>query len=333
MSQSPMSQSPMSQSPMSQSPMSQSPMSQPPMSQSPMSRRIRGSGAPRVVAVGGGHGTATTLRAARQYASHVTAVVSVADDGGSSGRLRQLLDVVALGDMRKCLVALAHPTSFLAQAFEHRFEDGELAGHALGNLVLLGLVEAAGDLVTAIDEAAFLLGAVGRVLPASTEPVVLKAEADDGEINGQVAVASAGRIRRVSVVPVDASPPPEALEALHLADQVVIGPGSLYTSVLAAAAIRGIAEAIRTTAAQRVYVCNLHPQEPETAGYDVAAHLAALAEHGVEIDAVLWDSSTGMALDATANAGVDMVDVPLAGSNRFVHDPCKLAEALSGLLA
>ena len=121
--------------------------------------------APAVVALGGGHGTAVTLRAARRYAGALTAVVSVADDGGSSGRLREILNVVALGDLRKCLVALAAEDSVLARAFEHRFDEGELAGHALGNLILAGLVEATGDLVSGVRAAAELLGAAGRRAP------------------------------------------------------------------------------------------------------------------------------------------------------------------------
>jgi uncharacterized cofD-like protein len=288
---------------------------------------------PRVVAVGGGHGTAVTLRAARHYASAVTAIVSVADDGGSSGRLREFLDVVALGDMRKCLVALAADQSVLAQAFEHRFAEAELAGHALGNLVLAALTDAAGDLVAGVDDAARLLGAAGRVLPATTERVVLKAEADHGEVSGQVAVMSAGRIRRVSLVPSDASPPVEAVVALEAADQIVIGPGSLYTSVLAAVAVPGIAEAISRAEGQRVLVCNLRPQLPETEGYDVAAHVRALREHGVEVDVVLCDLSSGMEPGRAPEGGARVVDRPLAGANGLVHDPDRLADALRDLLA
>ncbi len=288
----------------------------------------------RVVALGGGHGTAVTLRAARRYAGELTAIVSVADDGGSSGRLRQQLDVVALGDMRKCLVALADPHSVLGRAFEHRFdttgEGGELAGHALGNLILAGLVDATGDLVAGIDVAAELLGAVGRVLPATTEKVTLKAEADQGEVAGQVAVAATGRIRRVSLVPGGSSPPPEALDALASADQVVIGPGSLYTSVLAAVAVPGVAEAVCASPGQRVYVANLRAQVPETEAYDVAAHLSALVRHGVEIDVVLWDSGAGLELGEVQVAAVDR---PLRGSNGLVHDPARLATALADLLA
>ncbi len=286
---------------------------------------------PRVVALGGGHGTAVTLRAVRQYSSHVTAIVSVADDGGSSGRFRELLDVVALGDMRKCLVALAEPQSVLATAFEHRFEEEELAGHALGNLILAGLVEATGDLVSGVAAAADLLGAAGVVLPATRERVVLKAEAGRGEVAGQVAVSQADRIRRVSLVPGDAGSPPEAVIALAGADQIVIGPGSLYTSILAAAG--------RTRASPRPSA------RPKARGFTSAISIRrcprpramtwlttwmALAAHGIEVDVVLCDSSNGMACGPVTST---LIDRPLAGSNGLVHDPAKLAQALSDLLA
>jgi uncharacterized cofD-like protein len=285
---------------------------------------------PSVVALGGGHGTAVTLRAARQYAGTLTGVVSVADDGGSSGRLRELLNVVALGDLRKCLVALAAEDSALALAFEHRFEDGELAGHALGNLILAGLVDATGDLVAGVRSAAELLGAHGDVLPATSERVVLKAEAGEGEVAGQVAVSRAGNISRVSLVPGDAQPPPLAVERILAADQIVIGPGSLFTSVLAAAAVSGIAEAVNQSGAQRVYVCNLRPQLPETAGFDVAAHVEALARHDVTIDHILCDTSQGMELGYVE---IPALDVPLTGENALVHSPARLAQALRRLLA
>jgi uncharacterized cofD-like protein len=284
----------------------------------------------RVVALGGGHGTAVTLRAARLYADEVTAIVSVADDGGSTGRLRAQLDIVALGDLRKCLVALAADGSVLARAFEHRFAGGDLAGHALGNVVLAGMVEAAGGLVAGVDESAALLGAKGRVLPATAERVVLKAVGDQGEVNGQVAVSNSARIQRVSLVPEGCAPPDEALAAIEAADQIVIGPGSLYTSVLAAAAVEGIARAIAEARAERVYVCNLRPQLPETEGYGVAEHVAALRRHGVDVDVVLWDPSSGM---KAGEAPVRVVGRPLAGRNGLVHDPEKLAVALADLLA
>ena len=285
---------------------------------------------PSVVAIGGGHGTAVTLKAARRYAGTLTGIVSVADDGGSSGRLRELLNVVALGDIRKCLVALADEDSALALAFERRFEEGELAGHALGNLILTGLIDATGDLVLGVREAAQLLGARGDVLPATTEPVVLKAESGNGTVAGQVAVMGTGGIRAVSLVPEDALAPPLALERIAEADQVVIGPGSLFTSVLAAVAVNGIAEAVASSEAPVVYVCNLRPQIPETEGYDVADHVAALARHGVTVDVVVCDTIPGMAI---GEAVAPVLDVPLTGENRLVHSPAKLAQALAGLLA
>ena len=285
---------------------------------------------PSVVAIGGGHGTAVTLKAARRYAGTLTGIVSVADDGGSSGRLRELLNVVALGDIRKCLVALADEDSALALAFERRFDEGELAGHALGNLILTGLIDATGDLVLGVREAAQLLGAHGDVLPATTEPVVLKAESGRGTVAGQGAVMGTGGIRAVSLVPEDALAPPLALERIAEADQVVIGPGSLFTSVLAAVAVRGIAEAVASSTAPVVYVCNLRPQIPETEGYDVADHVAALARHGVAVDVVVCDTIPGMAI---GEAVAPVLDVPLTGENRLVHSPTKLAHALAGLLA
>lgn len=290
---------------------------------------MSGPGGPRVVAIGGGHGTAVTLRAATRYTDRVTAIVSVADDGGSSGRLRELLDVVALGDVRKCLVALADENAPLAKAFERRFEEGELAGHALGNLVLAGLVGATGDLVLAVDEAARLLGAVGRVLPATTEPVVLKADCGDGEVAGQVAVSLAGKIRSVSLVPEDAGAPAAAVEAILEADQVIIGPGSLYTSVLAAAAVPELAAAIGSTTAQRILVCNLRPQVPETEGYDVGRHVSALTAHGIPVDLVLCDTSAGMEL---GRVEVPVTDACITNPAGRVHDPGRLAKALADLL-
>jgi uncharacterized cofD-like protein len=254
----------------------------------------------------------------------------VADDGGSSGRLRELLNVVAVGDLRKCLVAVADEDSALAVAFERRFDEGELSGHALGNLILTGLIDASGDLVEGVREAALLLGACGDILPATTERVVLKAEAAEGTVAGQVAVMGTGDIRTVSLVPDDAQPPPLVVERIAEADQIVIGPGSLFTSVLAAVAVRGITEAVASSRAPVVYVCNLRPQVPETEGFDVAAHVAALARHNVHVDVVVCDSIQGMHIGVT---DVSVLDIPLTGENTLVHSPAKLAQALSGLLA
>ncbi len=283
---------------------------------------------PRVVAIGGGHGLAATLRAVRLYTDRVTAIVSVADDGGSSGRLRKLLHIIPPGDLRTCLVALADPGSPLAEVFDYRFTEEELAGHSLGNLILAGLMAATSDPVAALDEACRLLGATGRVLPSTTESVVLKAESEGGSVTGQVAVNATDRIQRISLVPADPPAPEGAVEALAQADQIVLGPGSLYTSVLAAAVVPGIRDGINRSSASKVYVCNLRPQDAETAHYDVAMHVEALLAHGVAVDQVVCDSS---AIEV-GSVRIPVTDVPLARPNGLAHDPTKLAATLSHLI-
>lgn len=284
---------------------------------------------PRVVAIGGGHGLAASLRAVRRYTDRVTAVVSVADDGGSSGVLRECLHIIPPGDLRKCLVALADPGSALARAFEYRFEDDTLRGHALGNLLLAGLMDAGGGAIAALDEACRLLGATGRVLPATEEQVQLKADAAGGPVAGQVAVMGTGQIRRVSLVPADPPAPGAVLEAIDRADQVVLGPGSLFTSVLAAVAVPDIRRALAETAAPLVYVSNLRPQVPESEGFTVGMHVDALAAHGVQVDTVLCDTA-GIALGRVD--GVPVVDTLLARPNGRAHDADRLAAALGDLI-
>lgn len=281
---------------------------------SPENAAGSGGEGPRVVAIGGGHGLAATLRAARTYASEVTAVVSVADDGGSSGRLRAALGIPAPGDLRRCLVALAESDDGLwPRAFEHRFDSGELQGHALGNLVIAGLAATTGSFVAALAEAGRLVGATGRVLPATEAPVVLKAESYDGEVEGQLAVSQHGRIQRIAVVPPDAPATKESVEAVERADQIVLGPGSLYTSLLAALAVRDLGQAVAAAREKVVYVANLRPQEPETSGYGLDEHVEALRAHGIDPGAVI--PPEGMA-DASGAA----------------HDPAALSAALQDLL-
>ena len=292
--------------------------------QIPPLEAVSGCQKPRVVALGGGHGTAITLQAARRYAGDLTAIVSVADDGGSSGRLRQALGIPAPGDLRRCLVALSDPeTNALAAAFEHRFDDG----HALGNLVIAGLTASTGSFIGALTETARLLEARGTVLPATTDPVVLKAVADCGEVEGQVNVASAGRIAHVSIVPPDAEPPPEALEAIERADQLLLGPGSLFTSVLAVVAVPRIRQALTAAGAPVVYVCNLR-ESAETPGYDVAAHRHTHVAHGLEPDVVLYDPASM----AKGSCDTRCVEADLAAADGHGHDPAKLARALADLL-
>lgn len=271
---------------------------------------------------------AASLRAARRYAGVIVAVVTVADDGGSTGRLRAAASRPAPGDLRKCLVALAEHDSRLAEAMEHRFEGGELDGHAFGNLLILALSESGGGLVSALDEVGRLVGTVGRVLPATTEVVALCAQLrGDHTVEGQVAIGDHSDVATVSLDPPGPVACQEAVAAIRAADQIVLGPGSLYTSVLAAVAVPGIRSAIADRRGQLVYVCNLRPQEPETSGYGVSDHVAALNRHGIDPDVVLYDPST-----IGSAGGVDgAMAVRLAGPSGRAHDPELLGAALEQL--
>ena len=280
---------------------------------------------PAVVCVGGGHGAAAALGAVRQFAGSVTAVISVADDGGSSGRLRAMLDVVGVGDLRRCLVALAEEPERWRGLFEHRFGAGELEGHPVGNLVLSGLVELHGDLLVALEQAARLMGCVGRVLPATAEPVVLEATTAVGTVLGQARITTTPGVERVRVRPSDPTVPLEVIDAISGADLIVLGPGSLYTSVLAAVAPPALTAAITEARGRLVYLANLRPQEPETAGYSVADHLDALDRHGIAPYLVVCDTSRGIELGAV---DLEVLDVVLTNGRSLIHDATKLAAVL-----
>jgi uncharacterized cofD-like protein len=279
----------------------------------------------RLVAIGGGHGTAVSLRALKSLGHDVTGVVSVADDGGSTGRLRAMLNVAAVGDLRKCLVALADPENPLTASFEHRFRVGELSGHAVGNLLLVGLLDATGNLEESVAALAQVMGVRGTIIPASCEGVVLVASTEDGPARGQTSVARSSNIRRIGLEPAHAAAPIAAVEAIERADVVVIGPGSLFTSVLAACVVPGITQALAGTAAMRIYVANLRPELPETAEYSLGDHVDALHAHGVWPDLVVVDASSPFAGDA-CDAPTLVADV--AGANGLVHDVQKLARVL-----
>ena len=290
---------------------------------------------PSVVALGGGHGLSVVLRAAREYAGTITGVVSVADDGGSSGRLRRDFGVPAPGDLRRCLVALAGSDTVWRDAFEYRFGGGELGGHALGNLVIVGLTETLGDFSAALQETGRLLDAVGRVFPATADAVVLKADVEGEAVEGQVAVQnSAGRIRRVELVPSDAAAPAEAIAAIASADQVVLAPGSLYTSLLPVLCVRDLRAAVEAAPGRVLQVANLRPQQPETAGLDATDHLLAVKEHGARVDAFLYQQGGALAADDAVirDWGVDPAPANVARTDGLVHDPGKLAAALQALL-
>jgi len=279
----------------------------------------------RVVAVGGGHGTAVSLRALRGLSEDVTGIVSVADDGGSTGRLRALLNVAAVGDLRKCLGALADPENPLAANFEHRFGVGELRGHALGNLLLVGLIDATGNLEESVRAAAQVMGVTGAIVPASEEGVVLVATTEEGVTRGQSEVMKSSTIRRIRVEPTNAATPIGAVEAIERADVILIGPGSLFTSVLAACVVPGVTQALAGTTATKVYVANLHEQIPETEGYTLEDHVDALTRHGVATDVVLVDRQSEF---ATQHCSRPVHIADLAGRNGMVHDVQKLTQAV-----
>ncbi len=279
---------------------------------------------------------AVALRAIRGYAGEITAVVSVADDGGSSGRLRRDLDVPAPGDLRRCLVALAAGDGPWPGAFEHRFRSGELADHALGNLMIVGLAETLGDLTAALDEAGRLLGAVGRVLPATRGPVSMIARVGDDPVTGQVAIAAAGetnRIHDVRLVPENPPACPDALEAIARADQIVLAPGSLYTSIVAVLGVPEIRAAIDAAPARVVQIANL-AMENESTGHDGTDHLRAVRDHGGRVDQFVYDPDHGLAVDpeVVRALGAEPVAAPIAGPEGDGHDPQQLAKALSALL-
>lgn len=279
----------------------------------------------KVVAVGGGHGTAVSLRALKIVSPDVTGVVSVADDGGSTGRLRAMLNVAAVGDLRKCLGALADPDNPLTASFEHRFNVGELSGHAVGNLLLVGLIDATGNLEESVRAVAQVMGVTGTIVPASCEGVELLATTEEGPTRGQSQVARSSSIRRISLEPSNAAAPIVAVETIERADVVLIGPGSLFTSVLAACVVPGITQALAGTKAKKIYVANLHCQIPETEGFTLQDHVDALVRHGIVTDLVLVDERSSFAHDScTVTTHVR----DLAISNGLMHDVQKLASAV-----
>ena len=295
----------------------------------------------RAVAIGGGHGLARSLVALRDVADRVAAIVTVADDGGSSGRLRRDLGVLPPGDLRMAATALAHRAR-LAEVISYRFERGELGGHSLGNLVLVALQDLhGGDLVAALDELALHLGIAGRVLPCTTAPVTLHASSAAGGVSGQAAIAETSRLRRVWLSPPAPPATPAALDAIAEAELIVLGPGSLYTSLLPNLLVPGIATALQDTPAPVVLVANLREQPGETEGMDLADHLDVLADHApeVRIDALLVHdgarpSGPGRALDAHGSRLADR-PVPIHTADLLDrqdgHDPAALARALTAV--
>ena len=248
--------------------------------------RIELSRGVRIVAIGGGHGLSMLLKGLKQKTSNISAIVTVADDGGSSGRLREEMDIIAPGDLRNCLVALADKDTALEQLFQYRFGgEGELSGHSLGNLFLAALIKEFGNAQNALEAASTVLNIRGKVMPATAERIRLLAKMSDGkEIEGESEIAAYGESRKTKILHMSMIPEApiavgDALEAIRHADLITLGPGSLYTSVLPDLLVPEILQAIKESNAPCLYICNIMTQPGETEGYTVSDHVKALIEH------------------------------------------------------
>lgn len=326
---------------------------------------------PRVAALGGGHGLAASLAALKLVTDRVTAVVTVADDGGSSGRLRDEFSVLPPGDLRMALAALCDDTTWghtWRDVLQHRFAgDGPLGGHAVGNLLIVSLWDLLGDTVDGLDLVGRLLNSRGRVLPMAAVPLEIEADVVDLDgslevvegadpadaagaaaptvrtLRGQHRVATAsGRVQELRLLPADAPCPPETLEAVRDADWVVLGPGSWFTSVIPHVLVPSLREALAATSARRLLNLNLELHTDETKGFRAVDHLASLARHapGLRLDVVLADPSSLGATDdpeelrAAARAlGAELVVSPVSStSHPGQHDSLRLAAAYRDII-
>ncbi|KYP80187.1 gluconeogenesis factor YvcK family protein [Ferroacidibacillus organovorans] len=237
---------------------------------------------PRVVVIGGGTGQPVLLRGLKNQGAEITAIVTVGDDGGSSGRLRTEFDMPPPGDIRNCLVALADTEPLLEELLQHRFKEGSvLTGHSFGNLFLAAMTSITGDFETAVKETSRVLAVRGRVLPAATQEITLFATYTDGTTEvGESAIPKQGKsIERIDIAPPDVLALPDALAAIREADAIVIGPGSLFTSVLPNLLVPGIADAVRESHGKVMYVCNVMTQPGETDGFTASQHVEAVYRH------------------------------------------------------
>ena len=318
---------------------------------------------PKVVAIGGGHGLNTLLRGLKDHTDNITAIVTVADDGGSSGRLRRDLGILPPGDFRNCIAALSDAEGLVSQLFQYRFgEDTDLDGHSFGNLYLTAMTAITGSFESALQESSRVLAVRGRVVPSTLAQVNLCADVlvpwtmPDGtlganescqRVSGESNITAAGgHIERVYLEPEGVPAYPEAIKAILDADLIVAGPGSLYTSVLPNLLVPDLAQAIASASARKVYVCNVATQAGETEGYDVAAHVQALRRHvGPNLFRIVL-ANTKFVGGRPPGAGVDWVRLSQAETldNEVVkadlldrqypwrHDPVKLAQTLMGFL-
>ncbi|WOV83491.1 YvcK family protein [Sporosarcina jeotgali] len=304
----------------------------------------------KVVVFGGGTGLSTLLRGLKKYPVDLTAVVTVADDGGSSGRLLDQYDIPPPGDVRKVMAALSDVEPLIEQLFQYRFSTkDDLHGHSLGNLMLAAMTDITGDFASAVKKTGQVLNIKGKVLPAANQRITLHAELDDGTIvTGESKIPMyARKIRQVYLSPQDAKPLPETLNAIQQADLIIIGPGSLYTSILPSLLVQDIRDAVLNSKASKVYVGNLTTQKGETYRYTASEHVAALYDHVGKpfLDAVLLNKTDIMPLLTEAGQMVTswpverdleelqklvpeiwQEDIALAENERVMHDAEKVAE-------
>jgi uncharacterized cofD-like protein len=309
---------------------------------------------PRIVVLGGGTGLSTLLRGLKEHTGNITAVVTVADDGGSSGRLREELGIPAVGDIRNCIAALADAEPLMAKLLQYRFpgdESGSLGGHTIGNLLLAAMSAVQGDdFEEAVRQMNRVLAVRGQVVPATGTPVTLHARLFDGsEVLGQSEIARSTAIDRVWLTPEGVAASEDATRAIAEADLIVIGPGSLYTSIMPSLLLPEIVDAIRASAAIRLYVCNVATQQGETEGFDLADHMTALERHTSPgmIDVVLANNQFGARRPGAYSAQPVRLRWPPTGSaasvasaprlvledvvdpdNAHHHDPARLAAAV-----
>jgi uncharacterized cofD-like protein len=308
---------------------------------------------PRIVAIGGGTGLSTLLRGLKRYTNNITAVVTVGDDGGSSGRLREEQGIIPPGDIRNCIAALADEEQLLTELFQYRFRNGQgLGGHSFGNLFLTAMCHVTGDMVSAIKESSKVLNVRGRVLPSTLDMVSLVAHMTDGSVvHGESLIPeSGGKIERLRCEPAAPMALPESVEAIEQAELIILGPGSLYTSVIPNLLIDAIRTAVIQSPAPKVYVCNVMTQPGETDGYDVVDHLQAILAHtgvGQLIDAVVVNDQLPQALidkyeaygcqrvnldpAAVEVMGIDVIKqqlVPMDEAQTVRHDSGKLARSI-----
>lgn len=305
---------------------------------------------PKIVAMGGGTGLATLLRGLKEHTTNLTAIVTVADDGGSSGRLRRELGILPPGDVRNCIAALADAEPLMTSLFQYRFSEGSgLAGHSFGNLFIVAMSGVVGNFEDAIRQTSRVLAVRGQIIPSTLANVTLCAKTEHANtIHGESSISETkvkGRIKEVFLLPENPPAHPEAVRAILDADMIILGPGSLYTSVLPNLLVEGVRRAFVASPALKAYVCNVATQPGETDGFDVSHHVAAIEEHigrnllqRVVVNDNLHgtlpnaDLSQPVVLDSLLENGIRLVRTDVVSeSNRYHHDSKKLARTLMRL--